>query len=223
MKISKIACSVALCLAGCALNGVAPVAAQENRQQAEPKALPPSPLEAFAARSTAKVVWSKTIGHLESRDAHATLTVIIIEDQTTPASVMRGLRIDLAHTGATPACDWKYAAWRIMCERPNAAVYVEEGRLEVVRNAIAQGAAELRPFEFISKYGAQDASGGWSTGLIVCGYEFSDRRPSELAELFTHAIAELKAGRKPPQEPRREIGIEQELHREIRSRPKCDG
>jgi hypothetical protein len=194
MKVSRLVCSVAVCLAGCALSIVVPVAAQENPQQAVAKDLPPSPLEAFAARATAKVVWSKTIGHLESREAHATLTVVIIEDQSTAVNVMRGLRIDLAHTGADPACDWKYLAWRIMCERPNAAVYVEEGRLEEVRNAIAQGAAELRPFEFISKYGKQDASRVWSTGLIVCGYTFSDRQPSELAELFTRAIAELKAG-----------------------------
>jgi len=194
MKVSKLVCSVAVCLAGCALSIVVPVAAQENRQQAEAKDLPPSPLEAFAARSTAKVVWSKTIGHLESREAHATLTVISLEDRTTAASMMRGVRIDLAHTGAGPGCDWKYLAWRIMCERPNASVYVEEGRLEEVRNGIVHGAAELRPFEFISKFGKQDASRVWSTGLIVCGYQFSDRQPSDLAELFTRAIAELKAG-----------------------------
>lgn len=192
MKISKFVCSVAVGLAGWALSGVAPVTAQENRQQAEPKALLPSPLEAFASRSTAKVVWSKTIGHLDSRDAQATLTVISLEDQTTAASMMRGLRIDLVHNGAT-SCDLIYTAWRIMCERPNAAVYVEEGRLEEVRNGIEHGAAELRPFEFISKYGKQDASRVRSTGLIVCGYTFSDRQPNELAELFTRAIAELKA------------------------------
>jgi aspartate/tyrosine/aromatic aminotransferase len=70
-----------------------------------------------------------------------------------------------------------------MCERANAAVYVEEQRLEEVRNWIGRGAAELRPMEFIS------AS---TSGLIVCGYQFSDREPSELAALFTRAIAELK-------------------------------
>jgi hypothetical protein len=31
-----------------------------------------------------------------------------------------------------------------------------------------------------------------SSGLIVCGYQFSDREPCELAALFTRAIAELK-------------------------------
>ena len=30
-------------------------------------------------------------------------------------------------------------------------------------------------------------------GMIVCGYQFSDRKPGDLAELFTRAIAELQA------------------------------
>jgi hypothetical protein len=194
MKIPKFAYSLAACLAGCAISGVAPVVAQEDRQQAAThKELPPSPLEAFASRSTATVVWSKTIGRLETRDAQATLTVVALEDQTTAAKVMRGLRIDLAHTGVNFDCDWKYSAWHDMCERGNAAVYVEEGRLEAVRNAIAQGSAELRPFEFISEYGLD--SGGYvlESGLIVCGYQFSDRKPSDLAKLFTSAIAALRA------------------------------
>ncbi len=76
-----------------------------------------------------------------------------------------------------------------MCQRANAAVYVEEGRLETVRNEIGRGAAELRPWEYISQYGGSQVSGG----LIVCGYQLSDHRPRELAALFTRAIAELGA------------------------------
>jgi hypothetical protein len=73
-----------------------------------------------------------------------------------------------------------------MCQRANAAVYVEEGRLETVRYGIERGAAELRPREYISQFG-----GSYGSGLIVCGYQFSDRRPQDLAALFTNAIAEL--------------------------------
>lgn len=76
-----------------------------------------------------------------------------------------------------------------MCQHANAAVYVEEGRLETVRHGIERGAAELRPWEFISQFGGSHVSGG----LIVCGYQFSDRRPQDLAALFSNAIAELKA------------------------------
>jgi hypothetical protein len=182
-KISKLVCLALVCLAG-----MAPVAAPGNPQATEPPTdLPPSPLEAFAARPTAKVVWSKTIGRLESRESRATILALIVEDPTSTPSVRRGLRIDLAHN-LDSNCDWNYPAWRIMCQRANAAVYVEEGRLETVRHGIERGAAELRPREYISQF-----RGSHVSGLIVCGYQFSDRRPQDLAALFTQAIAELNA------------------------------
>lgn len=105
---------------------------------------------------------------------------------------MRGLRLDLEHTIA-PNCDWKYTAWRIMCARSNAAVYVEEGQIESVRKAIEHGAALLRPCDQISPYETTAFSGRESTGLIICGYQFAGTQPSELAELFTRAIEELNS------------------------------
>src|SRR5262245_12264909 len=184
-KSSKLVCRIALCLILCAVSGGARLAAQ-------PEDLPKSPLEAFATRSTAKVIWSKMIGQFESQEARATITALIVEDTTREPRIMRGLRMDLAHIGAAPSCDYKYTAWTIMCKRANADIYVEAGRLERVRNGIKSGAAELRPMEFISQY-SMNSQGRVSTGLIVCGYQFSDRQPSELAELFTSAIAELQA------------------------------
>lgn len=173
MKISKFACLICV--------SVAPVLAQQTKD------LPPSPLDAFAARSTAKVVLSKTIGRFESRKSNATVSIVILEDRTNTPRLMRGVRIDLAHLDATPVCDWKYSAWKIMCERTNAAVYVEEARLVEVWNGLTQGVAELRPGEFISEYAGTNGS-----GLIICGYEFPDRGGNELAVLFTRAIAELE-------------------------------
>jgi hypothetical protein len=153
--------------------------------------LEPTPLEAFAGRPTAHLTWSEVIGGLESQESRATVIALVVEDKTSDPSVMRGIRVDLAHIGATPGCDWKYWSWRIMCERANAAIYIEEGRLERVRDGVRRGAAELRPMEFISKY-SMTASGKETTGLIVCGYTLSERQPAELAELFTSAIAKLK-------------------------------
>ena len=153
--------------------------------------LEPTPLEAFAGRPTAHVTWSQVIGSLESQESRATVTALIVEDNTSDPGVMRGIRVDLAHIGPTPSCDWKYWAWRIMCQRANAAIYIEEVRLEGVRNGVKRGAAELRPMEFISKYG-KIVQGQKTTGLIVCGYQFSERQPEELSELFTSAIAKLK-------------------------------
>jgi len=117
---------------------------------------------------------------------------LIVEDKTSEPTVMRGVRVDLAHLDAAPGCDCKYEAWSIMCKRANAAVYIEEGRLDTVRNRIKGAAAGLRPSEFISKY-STTSPGVAKTGLIVCGYQFSYRKPEDLADLFTSAITELKA------------------------------
>ena len=179
-SVSTIGAAV-ICFIFCGVSG-----------SALPKDLPPSPLEAFAARPTATVVWSKLIGHLESRETRATVTTLIIEDAAAPPGTMRGLRIDLAHRLDNPRCEWKYEAWRIMCQRANAAVYIEESRLPAVRNGIQRsGTAQLRPMEFISQY-RTNAGGHESTGLIVCGYRFADVQPGELAALLTLAIDELK-------------------------------
>ena len=84
-----------------------------------------------------------------------------------------------------------------MCERPNAAVYVEEAQLQEVRKGQERGGAELRPMEFISQYEKSVNSGAGmillEKGLIVCGYQFSDREPKDLAALLTKGIEELKA------------------------------
>jgi hypothetical protein len=95
--------------------------AQENHAAS----LQPAPLEAFAGRSAAQVTWSKVVGGLESQDARATVTAILVEDKTSKPGVRRGIRIDLAHIGPTPRCEWKYTAWKIMCQRANAAIYKE--------------------------------------------------------------------------------------------------
>ncbi len=163
-----------------------------QQQGVPPDELPQSRLEAFAARPTTEVVWSKMIGRLESQGARAVITALILQDTTSTPSVMRGIRIDLTHTVANPSCSWKYVAWTLMCKRANAAVYVEDGQLEAVRRSIERGAAQLRPCDQISHYKVE-APGQVSTGLIVCGYQFADRQPAELAELFKRAIAELRA------------------------------
>ncbi len=130
--ILMFACSLLACAFTFAL-------AQDNQQGGTPsKDLPPSPLEAFAARQTTKVVWSTTVGHLDSSYSQAILEVIILENRAIK-STMRGLRIKLAHTGPARFCDWKYSAWQLMRERPNAAVYIEESRMQTVRNQLAQG------------------------------------------------------------------------------------
>ncbi len=80
-----------------------------------------------------------------------------------------------------------------MCRRSNAAVYIEEDRLEDVRAGVARGAASLRPWEFISSYTGRDTQGQPATGIILCGYDFPGLHPGELAALFGRAIEDLKS------------------------------
>jgi hypothetical protein len=154
--------------------------------------LPQSPLEAFAARSTTEVVWSKEIGQLESQKARTRVTALILQDTTSTPSVMRGIRIDLVHTIANPSCDWKYVAWTIMCKHPNASIYIEDVQLEAVSKSLEGGAAQVWPCDQISQY-KMVAPDRVETGLIVCGYEFAGSQPGDLAELFRRAFKELRA------------------------------
>jgi hypothetical protein len=170
--------------------GVLPVA-RSQQAGAPPEDLPPSPLEEFAGRSTAKEVWSKPIGSLEGSEARATVTAIAVEDSTQTPPLMRGVRIDLRHLVPNPQCDQIYPAWTVMCKRANAAVFVEEARLDEVRTWLGRGSAQLRHAEYISQYGSR-ADGKESTGLIVCGYTFPGSTPGDLANMFKSAIDELR-------------------------------
>jgi hypothetical protein len=154
--------------------------------------LKPSPLESFAARPAAFVAWSKPVGEIDGEYDKATFTALTIADRA-GGTGMRGVRIDLAHKVPREVCDYKYTAWNIMCRRSNAAVYIEEDRLEEVRAGVARGAARLRPWQFISSYTGQNIQGQSRTGIILCGYDFPGLQPHELAALFARAIEDLKA------------------------------
>jgi hypothetical protein len=58
-----------------------------------------SQLEAFehyAKQPTAQVTWSKEVGRIETDQAHAIITALVIEDATQTPKQMRGVRIDLS-------------------------------------------------------------------------------------------------------------------------------
>ncbi|HEX4951754.1 MAG TPA: hypothetical protein VFZ34_34160 [Blastocatellia bacterium] len=190
-KVSRVVLGLMIFFFG-TTNGVFLRAATEVQATvAAVQDLPPSPLEAFATRATANVIWTKPIGRIDSDDARATVTALTVEDAGAQPSVRRGVRINLKHLVTTPHCDWKYTAWRVMCERPNAAVYIEAERLVKVRDSLDRhNVAELRPREFISLFNSTSKS-----GMILCGYQFTGHEPRELAKLLTNAITELNNAR----------------------------
>ena len=155
--------------------------------------LPPSPLEAFANRPTARVTWSAETGHIDSRYSAATFEAIEVEDAAT-GEVRRGLRIGLKHVGedtrTSVRCTWKCADWNVKCERPNAAAFIQDNRLEELR-----GGAVIRAGELIIPYWAnatlpigKDAP----TGIILWGYDFTGLQRSELDAQFDKVLAALR-------------------------------
>ena len=60
------------------------------------RSLQPTPLEAFAHQPATHVTWSKQVGTLDSREAHAIVTVLVLEDTAQPPDRMRGIRLDLS-------------------------------------------------------------------------------------------------------------------------------
>jgi hypothetical protein len=56
----------------------------------------PTPLEAFAKQSTSHIAWSNETGRIDSRDAHAVITALVVEDAAQPPDRLRGIRIDLS-------------------------------------------------------------------------------------------------------------------------------
>ena len=163
-------------------------------------ALQPTRMEAFATQPTARVTWSKEIGQINSTEARAVITALIIEDAAAPPNRMRGVRIDLANADASDQ------------------VYIEEAKLEDIKKALAQivmgmdrarrerngpscrylGAAEFwHPGQNIHTLNAAFYIVPGSSGLSMSAYKcqefrFPDHSPSEMAALLYRAIQELK-------------------------------
>jgi hypothetical protein len=56
----------------------------------------PTPLEAFAKQPTSHIAWSNEAGRIDSKEAHAVITALVVEDTAQPPDRLLGIRIDLA-------------------------------------------------------------------------------------------------------------------------------
>jgi hypothetical protein len=98
-------------------------------QPSPPQSLQPTPLEWFARQSATRVAWSDEVGRLDSTDAHAVVTAIVLEDTGQPPDRLRGIRIDLANQSSKDE------------------VYLDEETLVVYKkalNEISHGAPQAR-------------------------------------------------------------------------------
>ena len=161
-------------------------------QQQQPRTLEPTPLEAFVAQSGARLKWTKFAGRLDGRVASAIVTAIVVESPDADPKIMRGVRIELRHEGKRPSCNLIYVEWAILCERDNAAVYIEESRLAEVRAAVLRGAAEIHRGQGagISRFGFSGPRGEGG-GMLIGGYTFYEKEPADVVALLDAALALL--------------------------------
>ena len=70
-----------------------PVASHAQGNAASPQ---PTPLEAFAKQTASRVAWSSEAGRIDSKEGHAVITALVVEDSAQPPDRLRGVRIDLS-------------------------------------------------------------------------------------------------------------------------------
>jgi hypothetical protein len=157
---------------------------------AQPDRLPPTPLEVLAAQPDAKTKWSKWIGRLDGRTAYATVSAVVIDSARSTPRVLRGVRIDLRHEGLRPSCNLSHVEWAVMCDREQAAAFIEEDRLASFIAAIPRQGAALHPGY---PSGVVSFSSVLGPGVIIGGYKLYGRTLGELAALVDAASRELKA------------------------------
>ena len=162
-----------------------------TRAQQPALVLKPTPLEALAAESGSRTTWSKYVGRLDGQVASAIVSAVTIESRILPAGKIRGVRIDLRHEGVRPDCRLKYVEWSILCDREQAAVYIEETRLPAFRTAVASGKAEVHEGH---PYGVTYiSSGGYGNGILIGGYCLYGPQLSDLVALLDAADAQLRS------------------------------
>ena len=162
--------------------------------------LQPTNLETFVGRPTARIVWAQPEGRVDSAQARVLVTAFVVEDAVEPSQRMRGARIDLVDGRTT--------------ER----VYLEESALEPVKNALNLIEGEIAWFRAApdaTPYRCHGAAAFWRpdvrvhtlnaeycitpnySGFVLSAYtaplfRLPDRRPAELANVLSRAIADLK-------------------------------
>jgi hypothetical protein len=162
--------------------------------------LQPTSLETFVGRPTARIVWAKPAGRVDSAQARVLVTTFVVEDAIEPAQRMRGARIDLIDGRTT--------------ER----VYLDESALEPVMNALNVIDGEIAWYRATpdgTPYRCLGAGEFWHpdvrlhtlnaeycitpkySGFVLSAYtapqfRLPDRRPAEVADVLSRAIADLK-------------------------------
>jgi hypothetical protein len=126
---------------------------------------------------------------VESIVRYALVTAVAVQGQAA-RRVMRGVRIDLRHEGSKPPCDQKYAEWSVMCDREQAAGFIEEDGLDSFRVAVLSGHAEVHPGQ---PYGVSSIrSSVYGTGILIAGYCLYGPTLNDFADLPARSAVMLR-------------------------------
>ena len=173
-----------------------------------PLSLQPTPLEAFAHMPATHIAWSKEVGRIDSREAHAVVTALILEDTAQPPDRMRGIRIhlsakdfeDTVYLGEETLGAYKKALDEIATEAAQ-----ERSKGTTRDNLTRQGTSYVGTdvFWYATKaprvhslnaayYFAADSSGLYLSAFQPKGFRFPDEDPSKLSLAICRAMEQLR-------------------------------
>ena len=159
----------------------------------------PTPLEAFAKQPGSRVAWSVEIGRIDSRDAHAIVTAIEVQDTAQPPDRLRGIRVDLSDQDAKDQVylgEETLGAFRDAMDEisKSSAPQESSGGVQYVgarlfwygdRKMTVHTLTAAHYFQWGYSGLALQAVGGWR-------FQFPERDASLLSELISRAIQQLK-------------------------------
>jgi hypothetical protein len=161
----------------------------------------PSSFATFAQQPQARVIWSAEVGRLESRDSHAFVTALMVENSSQPSERMRGVRIDFSWSDKESTI---YVGESLLQQEKN---IFDELTVDVARGGVFPGSSGLG---FIGSCEFRDNPGLYplvadfnssgpdapALGIMVGPKEqilFRELMPSHLSRVLGDAINELKA------------------------------
>jgi hypothetical protein len=153
-------------------------------------------LERFANRPTAHVTWSAEVARIDTDQAHAVITAIVVEDATETPRQMRGVRIDLTSANAK---DQMYTSEdlieRLISALNEISHWIPRSLLVGPRHSSSNrcfGSGVFR-FQSVHAFSASECVyGNWSGLVVGDGFRFTSLDPSRFAEAIARARDELK-------------------------------
>jgi hypothetical protein len=171
--------------------------------------LQPTPLEVFARLPATHVEWSNEVGRIDSTEAHAIITALILTDTAQPADRMRGVRIDLSSRDSQ---DEVYLGEETLNAYKNALDEISsdatrERSQGTLRDGVTPGGTAYlgaRIFWYgdtcpsvhaldAAYYSAPDSSGLSLSAFKQAGFRFPDQDPSRLSAAIARAMNQLRA------------------------------